>query len=89
MATEELIVSNLNPKAAAESLSDKPFTVYIHVNTEGGIEINADSDAKFYSVIGAIEGARALMRCCVIDGYNEDKKRRLQESESNATKSID
>lgn len=89
MAYRELIVSNDNPKAAAESLSDKPFTVYINVNAEGGIEVNADSDAKFYSVIGAIEGARALMRCCVIDGYNEDKKRRLQESEADATKPTD
>lgn len=89
MAYRKSIVGNDHPKAAADSLSDKPFTVYINVNAEGGIEVNADSDAKFYSVIGAIEGARALMRCCVIDGYNEDKKRRLQESEPNATKSID
>lgn len=75
----ETIVSNSEPKAAVESLTDIPFTVHIHVNADGGIEINADLHAKFYSVIGAVEGARALLRCCVIDGYNEDKKRRQQE----------
>lgn len=64
-----LLVSNQQPKAAADSLKNRPFTVYIEVNTEGGIEVNADNNANFYSVIGAIEGARALMRCCVIDGY--------------------
>ena len=77
---EKLIVSNSDPKVAAESLPDTPFTVYIYVNAESGIEINADSGANFYAVIGAVEGARALLRCCVIDGYSHDKKKREQEN---------
>ena len=78
METE--IVRNEEPKATAQSLSQEPFTVYIHVNAEGGIEINADAHANFYATIGAIEGARALMRCCVIDGYSASRKQKQQEN---------
>lgn len=77
------LVSNKQLKLPAESLKDNPFTVYIHVNTEGGIEVNADEGANFYAVVGAIEGARALMRCCVIDGYTHDRKQREQQENSN------
>lgn len=81
------MVSNKQIKLPADSLKDNPFTVYIRINSEGGIEVDADAGANFYAVVGAIEGARALMRCCVIDGYTHDRKQREQESEANATKS--
>lgn len=82
MSTENVMVSNKHLKLPAESLKDNLFTVYIHINAEGGIEVNADEGANFYAVVGAIEGARALMRCCVIDGYTHDRKKREQAEES-------
>lgn len=51
--TEATVVSNKQLKLPAESLKDNPFTVYIHINTEGGIEVNADEGANFYAVVGA------------------------------------
>lgn len=47
-----------------------------------GVEVcGLDEGANFYAVVGAIEGARALMRCCVIDGYTHDRKQREQTKE--------